>query len=323
MANKNKNLIISYFPSVDAAEKAAEALKNWDKATDNIKLGGIGIITETVEGKLKTHKVGSRAAGTGAKWGTILGAAAGIFSGGLTLIGGAVVGLAAGSVAGALFRKKIGMQDNDKERLLQHLKNGGAALAVMADDEEVNPAKSELSSLGGDVESYSIPEEIVDDLETSADDANVEEADEAILIDEDSSEEEIAVATAATAVVLDSDDEVVEVEEAVVVVETAKQAVLHYHRHNDDYEGWGLHVWAGSDSEMTWEEPLSPSGTDDFGIFFEVSLADGASGLGYILHNGDEKDLWDDQYLDFEANGYEVWIIQNTPGYAPAPEVEE
>ena len=76
MANKNRNLIIAYFPSVDEAKKAADNLRNWDKASDNIKLGGIGIITEDDDGKLKTQKVGARAAGTGAKWGTIVGAVA-------------------------------------------------------------------------------------------------------------------------------------------------------------------------------------------------------------------------------------------------------
>ena len=121
MANKNRNLIIAYFPSKDKAEKAAEHLKDWDKSRGDIKLGGIGIITLDEKGKLKTHKVGARAGGTGAKWGTILGAAAGILSGGVTLVGGAVVGLAAGTVAGALFHKKIGMTDEDKDRLMQHL----------------------------------------------------------------------------------------------------------------------------------------------------------------------------------------------------------
>ncbi len=208
MANKNKNLIIAYFPNVDEAEKAAESLRSWDKATDNIKLGGIGIITQDENGDLKTRKVGARAAGTGAKWGTIVGIAAGILSGGVTLIGGAVVGLAAGSITGALFHKHIGMEDHDKERLLQHLKDGGAALAVMADDEEVNPTKAELASLDGDVESYLVPDETVEELEASAAEADLEEVDEAILADQDAAGEEAAVAAAvAVAAETAGDDE--------------------------------------------------------------------------------------------------------------------
>jgi hypothetical protein len=100
-------------------------------------------------------------------------------------------------------------------------------------------------------------------------------------------------------------------------------AVLHYHRHSGDYDGWGLHVWTGYDGEVIWEKPLPPSGKDDFGIYFDVPVAAGAPGLGYIIHRGDEKDLWDDQYLDFAEYGREAWIIQNTPGYVDAPEPAE
>lgn len=321
MANKNKNLIIAYFPNVDEAEKAAESLRSWDKATDNIKLGGIGIITQDENGDLKTRKVGARAAGTGAKWGTIVGVAAGILSGGVTLIGGAVVGLAAGSITGALFHKHIGMEDHDKERLLQHLKDGGAALAVMADDEEVNPTKAELASLDGDVESYLVPDETVEELEASAAEADLEEVDEAILADQDAAGEEIAVAAAvAVAAETAGGDEEIDAEVVVIESESTTLAVLHYHRHNSDYDGWGLHVWSGYDGETNWEEPIPPTGMDEFGIYFAVPLAEGAAGLGYIIHKWDEKDLWDDQYLDFDTDGYEVWIIQNTPGYASPPE---
>ena len=304
MANKNRNLIIAYFPSVEAAEQAAEDLKDWDKKRGDIKLGGIGIITVNEKGKLKTKKVGSRAGGTGAKWGTILGVTAGILSGGVTLVGGAVVGLAAGSVAGALFHKHIGMEDKDKERLTQHLQDGGAALAVMADDDEVRPAQAKLIKLGGTAESYLVPDETVDELEVAADEANIEDADDAVL---DHTEE--AAAIAAAAAVAAYDDE-------------GQTAVLHYHRHNGDYDGWGIHVWTGYEGDVVWEGPLDPAGSDEFGIYFEIPVAADAGGLAYIIHCGDEKDLWDDQYLDFADNGHEVWIMQNTPGYVDAPEPE-
>jgi uncharacterized membrane protein len=164
MANKNRNLIIAYFPSDYAADTAAQSLKAWDKATDAVKLGGIGILTWQ-DGEIKAHKVGARAAGTGAKWGTILGATLGILSGGVTLIGGALVGAGAGALGGALVHKRLGLQDADKARLEEHIKGGGAAVVVMADDFEVEPTKAELSSLGGTVENYEVPEETVEQLE--------------------------------------------------------------------------------------------------------------------------------------------------------------
>ena len=88
MANQNKNVIISYFDSVEKATAAAEGLKTWDKANDDIKLGGIGVLT-VENGEVKTHNIGATAAGAGAKAGTVIGIVAGVLSGGIGLVGGA------------------------------------------------------------------------------------------------------------------------------------------------------------------------------------------------------------------------------------------
>jgi uncharacterized membrane protein/predicted flap endonuclease-1-like 5' DNA nuclease len=164
MSNKNRNLIVAYFDTADEADAAAVKLKLWDKDRKDIKLGGMGIITME-DGKLKTDKVGARAAGTGAKWGTILGAAgglaAGLLTGGIGLIPGALAGLGLGAGTGALFHKRVGLTDEDKERLMRHFQDGGAALAVMADDFEVEPTKEEIAVLGGDVQNFAVPEEVM------------------------------------------------------------------------------------------------------------------------------------------------------------------
>jgi uncharacterized membrane protein len=176
MANKNKNLIVAYFPTVDAADDAGQRLKHWDKGEDEIKLGGMGILSMH-DGELKTHLVGARAAGTGAKWGAILGAtgglatgimvAAGVLTGGIGIIPGAIAGLALGAAGGSLFHKRIGMTDADRARLEDHLRNGGAALAVMTDAVEVEPTKAELAALGGRVEGYLLPEDLMAEVEAT------------------------------------------------------------------------------------------------------------------------------------------------------------
>jgi uncharacterized membrane protein/predicted flap endonuclease-1-like 5' DNA nuclease len=167
MSNKNRNLIVAYFDSADAADAVAVKLKLWDKDRKDIKLGGMGIIT-LEDGKLKTDKVGSRAAGTGAKWGTILGAAgglaAGLLTGGIGLIPGAIAGLGLGTGTGALFHKRVGLSDEDRARLTKHFQDGGAALAVMADDFEVEPTKAEIANLGGHVENFTVPEEVMNEV---------------------------------------------------------------------------------------------------------------------------------------------------------------
>ena len=168
MAEKDSELVIAYFPSADEAQEAGKQLKEWDKENKHLKLGAISILTMNDKGKLKEDKVGARAGGKGAKWGVVAGAALGILSGGATLIGGALVGLAAGGLGGSLFHKKIGMNDEDQAKLEKHLKDGGAALAVMMNQEEMEATVSQLNRLGAEVATYNIPQQVLDDVEREA-----------------------------------------------------------------------------------------------------------------------------------------------------------
>ncbi|MGW1585434.1 pullulanase-type alpha-1,6-glucosidase [Streptomyces sp. NPDC002386] len=96
--------------------------------------------------------------------------------------------------------------------------------------------------------------------------------------------------------------------------DTAK-AVLHYHRADGDYDGWGLHVWTGAANPTDWSNPLKPVKTDAYGAVFEVPLTEGATSLSYIIHKGDDKDLPTDQSLDLKADGHEVWLLNGQVQY--------
>ncbi|MDX3578084.1 pullulanase-type alpha-1,6-glucosidase [Streptomyces sp. FL07-04A] len=96
--------------------------------------------------------------------------------------------------------------------------------------------------------------------------------------------------------------------------DTAK-AVLHYHRADGDYDGWGLHTWTGAANPTDWSSPLKPARTDAYGAVFEVPLAANATGLSYILHKGDEKDLPSDQSLNLTSTGHEVWLLDGQEKY--------
>ncbi|MFE9770348.1 pullulanase-type alpha-1,6-glucosidase [Streptomyces sp. NPDC005931] len=93
------------------------------------------------------------------------------------------------------------------------------------------------------------------------------------------------------------------------------KAVLHYHRADGNYDGWGLHVWTGAAHPTEWSNPLKPVKTDAYGAVFEVPLTEGATSLSYIIHKGDEKDLPSDQSLDLKANGHEVWLLNGQEKY--------
>ncbi|MFK4146687.1 pullulanase-type alpha-1,6-glucosidase [Streptomyces sp. NPDC004065] len=93
------------------------------------------------------------------------------------------------------------------------------------------------------------------------------------------------------------------------------KAVLHYHRADGNYDGWGLHVWTGAANPTDWSKPLTPVKTDSYGAVYEVPLTEGATSLSYIIHKGDEKDLPADQSLDLKAaNGHEVWLVSGHEG---------
>ncbi|GHI08224.1 sulfonate ABC transporter ATP-binding protein [Streptomyces cellostaticus] len=93
------------------------------------------------------------------------------------------------------------------------------------------------------------------------------------------------------------------------------KAVIHYHRADGNYDGWGLHVWTGAENPTDWSNPLKPVKTDAYGAVFEVPLTAGATSLSYIIHKGDDKDLPTDQSLDLKSNGYEVWLLNGQEKY--------
>lgn len=92
-------------------------------------------------------------------------------------------------------------------------------------------------------------------------------------------------------------------------------AILHYRRADGNYDGWGLHVWGGAATPTEWATPVQPAGTDGFGAYYRVPLAEGATSLSYIIHKGDEKDLPDNQSLELATDGNEVWRLAATEGY--------
>ncbi|WP_373297614.1 pullulanase-type alpha-1,6-glucosidase [Streptomyces lavendofoliae] len=93
------------------------------------------------------------------------------------------------------------------------------------------------------------------------------------------------------------------------------KAVIHYHRPDGNYDGWGLHTWTGAATPTDWSKPLQPVRKDAFGLTFEVPLAPGATSLSYIVHKGDEKDVPADRSLDFGTYGKEVWLLTGDSGY--------
>ena len=160
MAKQGHQLILSYFDTESAADAAVSALKQWDKASPDIKLGGIGVLVKDDKGTIKTHKLGARKTGTGA----VLFALVAVLTGGATLIGGAVVG----GIVGSFFRKGLGISKEELARIDTELSAGKAAVAVVANDAEAQAISAKLEALGGRSEAVSVDDAVVADAKSEA-----------------------------------------------------------------------------------------------------------------------------------------------------------
>ena len=162
----NKQLVVAFFENEDAADAAVDEMKQWDKASKDVKLGAIGILVKDDKGEIKTHKVGKRKTGTGA----VVGAIAGALSGGLTVVGGVILG----GIIGAFFRKGLGMSKDDLDRFDEELDGGKAAVAILAEPDEAEGVAAKLAELGGEPETHEVTEEALEQAEAAAEEAEAE-----------------------------------------------------------------------------------------------------------------------------------------------------
>ncbi|NJK31989.1 MAG: DUF1269 domain-containing protein [Deltaproteobacteria bacterium] len=161
------------FASEDAAVDAAKALKSWDKANEDVKLGAIGVLQMTEKGKLKVKKMGPRSTGKGALIGAVAGGLVAVFAP-ATLIGGALAGAATGGVIGAFTKKGLGLSDEQKDKIKANLDAGKGLLIVLVDDFEVAPTKDELTRLGGETDSAKADADAIDDTDKAMAKAGVQ-----------------------------------------------------------------------------------------------------------------------------------------------------
>jgi hypothetical protein len=162
-----QQLVLAFFDNEAAADAAVNSVKQWDKASKDVKLGAIGILVKDDKGKIKTHKLGARKTGTGA----VLFALAAVLTGGATLVAGAVFG----GILGSFFRKGLGISKEDLARIDGELSGGKAAVCVLASPAEAAAVSDQLAMLGGKPESHEVSEEVVQDAVTAAAEAPADE----------------------------------------------------------------------------------------------------------------------------------------------------
>ncbi|RZL32658.1 MAG: DUF3372 domain-containing protein, partial [Rubrivivax sp.] len=99
---------------------------------------------------------------------------------------------------------------------------------------------------------------------------------------------------------------------AAVATPTAPATSLrvHYRRADGNPAGWQIHTWNAAQSP-DWNAGWNAGGSDDFGVFYDVPLAATSGTVGFLLHNGDNKDNGGaDQSYVLQAGANEIWRLQ-------------
>jgi uncharacterized membrane protein len=156
LGGDTQQLVLAFFPGEDAADEAAMAVKQSEKATEYMKLDAVGVLVKDNEGKVKEHKLGRRAGKRGMGVGVALGLVAAIPTGGLSLVGGVLGGGAGGGVIGEFFHKGLRVSDEDAARIDRELDAGHAAVGVLAWDFETEAIANKLKELGGTPQTHEV-----------------------------------------------------------------------------------------------------------------------------------------------------------------------
>ncbi|HME10918.1 MAG TPA: pullulanase-associated domain-containing protein, partial [Bryobacteraceae bacterium] len=102
---------------------------------------------------------------------------------------------------------------------------------------------------------------------------------------------------------------------------------IHYHRGDGIYSGWTVYAFDDT-TENTGDYgsgPVVASGSDSFGVYFDVGVIANAHDVGLIIHNptaagGDQKDPGPNEFVDPSTQGIEFWAVSGVDAlYTSAP----
>jgi pullulanase len=89
---------------------------------------------------------------------------------------------------------------------------------------------------------------------------------------------------------------------------------IHYFRPDGNYSGWTVYAFDNTteDTGNYGGGPVQVTGTDSFGVYFDVGVTTGAQEVGIIIHNptaagGDQKDTPNNLFVDPATQGIEFW----------------
>ncbi len=88
---------------------------------------------------------------------------------------------------------------------------------------------------------------------------------------------------------------------------------VHYFRPDGKYTGWTVYAFFDTTEPNNFAGgPVAITGTDSFGVYFDVGVTAGASNVGLILHNGNTKDPGPNQSVNPATQGNEFWELSGS-----------
>lgn len=88
---------------------------------------------------------------------------------------------------------------------------------------------------------------------------------------------------------------------------------IHYFRPDGNYFGWTVYAFGDTTEPNNWGAgPVTVTGIDSFGAYFDIGTTSGATSVGIIIHDGNTKDPGPNEYVDPATQGDEYWQISGS-----------
>ena len=169
MSEVPTGVIIAKFKTTDNAKSSVDALDHARKAGE-IDFEDVAIVSRAEDGKLQVNETDDTSTGSGARIGGILGGVIGLLGG----PAGVVIGAGAGALLGGLAAHgDAGIADERLNKLGADLTPGTSALVIVLSQAWMAEAETRLSSLGGEVVTASLRDELAKQFD-AGDDSQVD-----------------------------------------------------------------------------------------------------------------------------------------------------
>jgi pullulanase len=96
-------------------------------------------------------------------------------------------------------------------------------------------------------------------------------------------------------------------------IDRPQKVRIHYHRKDQAYSGWGLHLWGSAlkpDEKTIWPSAREFTSSDGYGVYADISIKDFSEKMGVIVHKKGDKDVQSSLFSPENYKESGMWLIQ-------------